>query len=230
MNIAAYLRVSGKSQTDGDGFARQTEKIDEFCGHWGLVKTTTSVEDGVSGAVEAMERPSFSKLMSDIDAGRAFVGAIVVERMDRLARDLMVQEFLLRECRERDIQVFAADQGNLTDMASNDCDPTRILIRQILGALAQWEKAMLVAKLAAARNRIKESGQRCEGNRPYGFKPGESTILGLMLNLRSSGMNNIGIANMLNEGGFKNRRGGSWTYGQVYDIFRSHPVDIGSGA
>jgi len=52
----------------------------------------------------------------------------------------MTQEFLLAECRKRGLKVYSADQGQLIDMAENGGDPTRVLIRQILGALAQWEK------------------------------------------------------------------------------------------
>jgi len=36
--------------------------------------------------------------------------------MDRLARCLMTQEFLLAECRKRGLKVYSADQGQLIDM------------------------------------------------------------------------------------------------------------------
>ena len=35
--------------------------------------------------------------------------------------------------------------------------PTAVLVRQVLGAIAQFEKASIVAKLAAARKRISEN-------------------------------------------------------------------------
>ena len=37
-------------------------------------------------------------------------------------------------------------------------DPTRTLLRQMMGATAQYEKAMLVLKLRGARNRMKAAG------------------------------------------------------------------------
>jgi hypothetical protein len=40
------------------------------------------------------------------------------------------------------------------------------LVRQILGAVAQFEKAALVAKLRAARNRVRAERGRCEGRKP----------------------------------------------------------------
>jgi DNA invertase Pin-like site-specific DNA recombinase len=41
------------------------------------------------------------------------------------------------------------------------------MIRQILGSVAQFEKAMLVAKLRGARQRKKASTGKCEGRRSY---------------------------------------------------------------
>ena len=44
--------------------------------------------------------------------------------------------------------------------------PTAILVRQVLGAISQFEKASAVAKLAAARKRKREREGRCEGRKP----------------------------------------------------------------
>ena len=219
MNVTPYLRVSGQGQVEGDGFTRQLETIFDFCKLHGLQMNNGIREAGVSGTVEAMDRPAFSNLMEDISSGKAVAGAIVVERMDRLARDLMVQEFLLAECRKRGIKVFSADQGGLTDMASNEGDPTRVLIRQVLGALAQWEKAVLVAKMAAARNRIKATGEQCEGNKPFGYYPGEMTRAKLIVQLVESGISYHGVARMLAEEGFTTRRGKPFSVAGVSDIY-----------
>jgi hypothetical protein len=44
--------------------------------------------------------------------------------------------------------------------------PTAVLVRQVLGAIAQFEKASSVAKLAAARKRKPEREGRCEEGSP----------------------------------------------------------------
>ena len=43
---------------------------------------------------------------------------------------------------------------------------TAVLVRQVMGAMAQFEKASSVAKLAAARKRKREPEGRCEGRKP----------------------------------------------------------------
>src|SRR5262245_46791476 len=45
--------------------------------------------------------------------------------------------------------------------------PTAVLVRQVSGAIAQFEKASAVAKLAAARKRKREREGRCEGRKPF---------------------------------------------------------------
>lgn len=161
MHVMSYLRVSGKSQIDGDGPERQRDSINAFCTTHNLTLTAEFFEAGVSGTVDGLDRPKFAEMMESILDQRQNgnpVDGIIIERMDRLARDLMVSEVLLAECRKRKIQVFSADQGALIDMASDGVDPTRVLIRQIMGALAQWEKSTLVNKLRAARIRTGRLG------------------------------------------------------------------------
>jgi hypothetical protein len=45
--------------------------------------------------------------------------------------------------------------------------PTAILVRQVLGAIAQFDKATLVAKLRAARDRKRVRTGKCGGRRSH---------------------------------------------------------------
>src|SRR5262249_6803846 len=45
--------------------------------------------------------------------------------------------------------------------------PTAVLVRQVLGAIAQFDKTSLVAKLRAARDRKKAATGKCEGRKSY---------------------------------------------------------------
>lgn len=56
-------------------------------------------------------------------------------------------------------------------------DPTRILVRQMMGAIAQYEKSQIVLKLRGARLRKRAKDGRCEGRKPYGFYEGETANL-----------------------------------------------------
>lgn len=212
MNTCGYLRVSGKGQVDGDGPERQQETINAFCKQHNLPEPTFFFEAGVSGTVEAMDRPAFAAM---IDAKPT---CIVVERMDRLARDLRISEFLLAECRKLHIPVYSADQGALIDVAASDIDPTRTLLRQILGALAEWEKSALVLKLRKARDRKRAETGRCEGPIPYGSTLDERMAQAEMRIMQANGESFTRIAELMNLLGRRRRDGQSWTKGSVYQV------------
>jgi DNA invertase Pin-like site-specific DNA recombinase len=207
----AYIRVSGLGQVDQDGEARQSESIRAYCAANGLQYWEQRFEKGVSGTVEGLDRPVFREIMQLCeDAGTDFIPCIVVERLDRLARDLMVQELLLRECRERGIQVFSADQPFI-DIASDSGDPTRKLFRQIMGALAEWEKSALVLKLRKARDRVRAATGRCEGIKPYWMTPAGQVVLEKIAQHRAQGFNVPQIVERLNGFGLTTCKGGAWT-------------------
>jgi DNA invertase Pin-like site-specific DNA recombinase len=129
-------------------------------------------DEGVSGTKDLDAREGLSDLLARIRSNG--VRVVLVERADRLARDLIVGELVLNQFRELGVKVIAADSG--TELTAGDDDPTRVLIRQVLGAVAQFEKAVIVSKLKAARVRKRRATGRCEGRKPYGTRPGEADV------------------------------------------------------
>ena len=66
---------------------------------------------------------------------------------NRFARDLVVQETGYRMLLDKGITMIAADSPS----AFLDDGPTTTFVRQVLGAVAELDKAMTVAKLRGAR-------------------------------------------------------------------------------
>ena len=89
-------------------------------------------------------------------------------------------------------------------------DPTRVLMRQLMGAVAQYDKSQIVAKLRGARMRVKAAGGRCEGRKPYGFYEGENAVIGRMNGLRAEGLGFDRIAAQMNAEGLHTRTRGRW--------------------
>ena len=61
------------------------------------------------------------------------------------------------------IELIAADGPD----SFVDDTPTATMVRQILGADAQFEKAALVAKLKGARERVRRATSKCEGRKTH---------------------------------------------------------------
>lgn len=95
---------------------------------------------------------------------------ILIERLDRLARELLIQECILRVL--RDLKKFGVTLLSTTEECL-DSDPTRILLREIMGAIAEYDRSTVVLKLRAARLRRRDSTGRCEGRKPFGCDPRE---------------------------------------------------------
>jgi len=150
----------------------------------------------------------------------------IVENATRLARDLYVQEAMLKDAIERDLTIISTTEDDLT----NTTDPTRVMIRQILGAFSQFEKANIVAKLRHARETKKATEGRCEGRKPYGAYPGEAGTLERMKQIHAEVAASAehktvqaifsAAAARLNEEGLKPREAAKWTWNPIYKILR----------
>jgi len=203
MNAFAYLRVSGKGQVDGDGFPRQLAAVQGFAGSHGITIARVFREKGISGTVDGLDRPAWVEMISA--ARDADVKVIIIEKLDRLARDLMIQERILADLKSRGLTLISVAEP---DLCSDD--PTRTLLRQIMGAIAEYDKGTIVAKLRAARQRQRVAHGRCEGAKPYGAHPGESTVLDRIRTMYASGARFLAIAEALNVQGIAPRRGVRW--------------------
>jgi len=212
-----YLRVSGKGQLAGDGFDRQRETINAFCEVKGYAIVRWFEEKAVSGTVDAMDRPAFSEMMGMATEANG-VEAIIVERADRLARDLMVSEMLIEEARKTGVQVF--DAAGDIDLTNCD-DPSRVMIRQLMGVLAQWEKNNLVKKLKAARDRkSREMGRCCNARIPWEMRPEGFDLGRAIFEMRERGARFQEIANWLNVQKIPAPKGGNyWHRTSVHDIY-----------
>jgi DNA invertase Pin-like site-specific DNA recombinase len=202
----AYLRVSGKSQVTGDGFPRQLEAIRRYAKANDIRITEVFHEKAVGGATELENRPALMALMEALEANGTKL--VLIEKLDRLARDLMVQETIIADLRKRGFDLISVMEP---DLLQND--PSRKLMRQIFGAIAEYDKAMVVAKLRGARQRMKAATGRCEGRKAYGFRGGETEVLERMRQLRRSGMSFDRIAAELNSEGVATRTAGKRWHG-----------------
>ncbi len=221
----AYLRVSGKGQIEGDGFTRQLAAIKHYATAHDIKIVRVFREEGVSGTIESMDRAAWSEMMATLHSNG--VRTIVIEKLDRLARDLMVQEAAIADLRKHGFNLVSVAEPDL--MAN---DPTRVLMRQLMGAVAQYDKSQIVAKLRGARMRKRAKEGRCEGRKPYGFYEGETEVVERMKILRESGMGFDRIAATLNAEGVKPRSGVKWGGFTVNKILtgkgRSTAVTTGS--
>lgn len=158
----AYYRTSSAANVglDKDSERRQRDAVASYANAHKLDIVREFYDAAVSGADPIQDRPGFAELLEYITGNGA--RTILVENASRFARDLAVQIAGHDLLKARGIQLIPVDAPeHFTDET-----PTAVMVRQILGAVAQFEKASLVNKLRKARERVRASKGRCEGRKP----------------------------------------------------------------
>lgn len=216
----AYLRTSSAANVGGDSDKRQREAIRSYASRTGLVIVEEFYDAAVSGADPLDEREGFTALLAF--AKEHGIGIVLVETASRFARALMVQELGLQRLRKEGVQLVAVDSP---DTFTAQDDPMIDAVRQMLGVMAQLDKAMTVAKLRGARDRASATaGRRVEGRKGYADTKPKLVALARKLarkNPRTGKARTLRqIADELAEKGYVTAGGKAFSAGQIQRLIR----------
>jgi len=183
--------------------------------------------DVISGASELHNRVGWCEAAALVKSGKA--QGIVVARLDRLARDLLVQEVLLRKLSDLGGKVLST-RANEDEMLNGESkDPSRKTIRGILALVNEYDREMTVDRLAAGRQAKAARGGYAQGALPYGYRsakgklvpvPAEQRALAKMKSLAARGVPTREIVRVLNAEGIPSKRGGQWQPAVVARILK----------
>ncbi len=219
-DVVGYVRVSSTSQEDGGSLHVQEQVIRAYCKTEGL-RLVTIVQDVVSGSVGIDGRPGLATALAMVETGK--VSALVVYKLDRLARDLLLQETIIGRLQTKGHAVLSCCEPSTNGTA----DPTRDLIRQVLGVIAQYERAMIRQRTAAGRALKAANGGYIGGQPPYGFASSpaglvtlshEASTVDLIQRLRTEGLTYRAIAARLDAEGIRTRKGTQWQAKVIHSI------------
>ncbi len=218
MRVVAYLRVSTNRQAErGLGLDVQERAIRAWAKAGGHSLVAVCRDAGVSGSNGLASRVGLADALDMLRADKA--DALAVYRLDRLARDLIVQEQVLAEVRRLGGLVestSAAEAGYLRDDPE---DPSRKFIRQVLGGVSEYERSMVSLRLRAGRDRKGERGGYAFGSPPLGARAEggelvvderEAATVERIRELHAAGASLRQIAAVLTEEGHQTKRGGRW--------------------
>jgi DNA invertase Pin-like site-specific DNA recombinase len=219
MRVIGYLRVSTDRQAEqGLGLDVQERAIREWAKAEGHRLIGLARDEGISGSNGLDTRMGLLEALEGIRGGRA--GGLVVYRLDRLARDLIVQEQLLAEIRRLGGEVHSTSRSESEFLRDDANDPSRKMIRQVLGAVSEWERSIIALRLRAGRLRKAERGGFAYGSPPYGYAAeggelvpveSEQSALARMRQLRADGHSLREIGRRLEAESHKPRRGEHWS-------------------
>jgi DNA invertase Pin-like site-specific DNA recombinase len=203
-----YARVSTLGQADeGVSLEAQQAAIARFCKAQGLELLEVCVDAGVSGAAELGKRPG---LLAALELVRKHKASLVAYKRDRIARDVVLAATVERMAQ-------SAKGAVLTVEGDNGNSPEAALMRVMVDAFAQYERALIAARTRAALAHKKSKGERT-GEVPFGSQlaadgvkleqcAAEQEVLRLVAELRSEGLSLRAITAQLEARGVLNRAG-----------------------
>lgn len=139
----AYCRVSTTNQTTAN-------QVHEIAAAGFAVEPHRVIEEQVSGAVPAMERKGFSKLLERLEPG----DVLVVTKLDRLGRNAMDVRSTVEALEARGVRVHCLALGGV-DLTS----PAGKMTMAVLSAVAEFERDLLVERTQAGLERAKADGK-----------------------------------------------------------------------
>lgn len=216
MRVVGYVRVSTREQVEhGLGLEVQERAIRKWCAAGGHRLVAVHTDAGVSGSNGVEDREGLPLALEAIRDGQA--DAVVVLRLDRLARALTVQEATLATVWRLGGQLHTVESGEV--LPDDPDDPMRTAMRQMAGVFAELERRMVVKRLRDGRKRKAEKGQFAYGSPAYGQRSEagqlveddrESAALARIRELHAEGVSLRGIAAALTAEGHRPKRSDRW--------------------
>lgn len=211
----AYLRVSTDRQELGP--EAQRASIEAWAAREGVQVAAWHLDEGVSGATPADERPALCAALAALRGLAA--GVLVVAKRDRVARDVVVAASVERAAAAAGARLVSADGTANGDTAADG------FMRVILDGAAAYERALIRSRTKAALAAKAAKGERV-GEVPYGFRiaadgvrlerdEAEQGVIAVVHELRAAGLSQRAIVAALASRGLVSRAGRPFALSQV---------------
>ena len=198
MKVIGYIRVSTDEQHLGP--EAQEESLRSWCAANGGELVDIYTERGMSGGAPLDKRIGLLSAVAALREQGAQV--LLIAKRDRLARDVMVAAMVERLVTKAGAELVSASG------AGNGDSPESLLMRRMVDAFAEYERALIRSRTKAALQVKRSRGQRT-GQVPYGKQlaadgvhlednENEQKVLVGIRSLRDEGLSIRAIAERLN--------------------------------
>ncbi len=99
MKLAGYCRVSTGNQKEEKTIELQIKALREYAEKKGYELTEIFTDNGISGSKDLDNRPGLAEMFEYLESSPD-VSGVLIFKLDRLARDLYIQEHLLRKLQD----------------------------------------------------------------------------------------------------------------------------------
>ena len=223
--VALYARVSTDEQAERKvSIAAQLDALRS----WGTLKgweiVGDYIDEGYSGTKDV--RPDFQRMM--LDATQRRFDVICVAKLDRFMRNTRLFHKYIHDLEGVGARFIAIHEGiDTTDEGSGG---TGRLFLNILAAFAEFESARIGERVRDSRRLLASQGRWACGRTLYGYrwnKEGrrfevveeEAAVVREVFHLYvNQSIGQVRLAQMLNERGYRTRKGHAWWARSIHDI------------
>ena len=223
--LVGYCRVSTNNQKEEGTIELQEKSIKKYAEKNNCELVKIFKDNGVSGGSELENRPGLAELFSYAEDDKEVEGVLIF-KLDRLARDLYIQEHLIKKLEGLNKKLISIKEPNLDSK-----DPMRKAFRQFMGIVSELEKAFITMRLSGGRINKAQKGGYAGGATALGYKTKDkkliiheeqAEIIRMIFKMkRYKRMGLREIARELNEKGVPATRGGKWYAGTIKYILEN---------
>ncbi len=173
INTAIYMRLSRDDENYGDSVSIETQRtiLTQFARENGFHVVDEYVDDGWSGT--NFERPSFQKMMDDIESGR--VNCIITKDLSRFGREHVMMDYYLEYYfPEKKVRYIAVSDGEDTEKGLSDFVPFKNLFNE-------WFAKDTSRKIKTSMNAKFRAGEHTCAYAPIGYKKNPDIKNNLMI-------------------------------------------------
>ncbi len=229
--LLGYCRVSTNNQKEEGTIELQEKTIKRYADKNGYELVKIFKDNGISGASELENRPGLAELFSYAEDNKEVEG-ILIFKLDRLARDLYIQEHLIKKLEGLNKKLISIKEPNLDSK-----DPMRKAFRQFMGIVSELEKAFITMRLSGGRINKAQKGGYAGGATALGYETKDKklvihekqaeTIRIIFKMKRYKRMGLREIARELNKNSVPTARGGKW-HGRTIKYMLENPLYKGT--
>lgn len=233
MRIIVYVRVSSTAKADHEeSGAEQLKKCRAWAKEHGHAIVAVLADEGISGANGLASRTGLPEALHMLKDGEA--AGLVVSKLDRLSRDMVLQEQLFGELRRYGAEPFSCSPSEQQFLGDDPDDPSRAMIRRILGAVNQYERDMIALRLRGGKRAKRARGGYAGGYVPLGvrvegreFVPDETeqAAIARIRELHAGGRSLREIIAALDAEDVRTKQGGRWHPSTVSRLLARQQVE-----
>ncbi|MBA7515455.1 hypothetical protein ES705_07495 [subsurface metagenome] len=228
LKLVGYARVSTDSQKEEGTIEIQEQAFKGYVDKSDYELARVFKDEGISGSSELENRPGLAELFNYLEDNKDIEG-VLIYKLDRLARDLYIQEHLIKKLELLNIKLLSIKEPNLDSK-----DPMRKAFRQFLGIISELEKAFITMRLLAGRINKAQKGGFAGGSTAMGYISRNATLIIdreqaeiIRMIFRMKRYKRMGlreIARELNERGIPTSSGKGRWYGRTVKYILENPL------